>query len=62
MTLKNATRWIRVLSLFGLVFAIACESDLTNPEREAKPLRSQRIRCCILGLAVGVRTPLAGGV
>ena len=29
--------WIRLLTLFGLAFAIACESDLTNPEREAKP-------------------------
>jgi len=23
--------------LFGLVFAVACESDLTNPGRESKP-------------------------
>ncbi len=37
MTLKDTIRWIRLLSLCGLVFAVACESDLTNPGRESKP-------------------------
>jgi len=37
VTLKNPTRCVRALTLFGFVFAIACESDLTNPGREAKP-------------------------
>src|SRR5881396_936036 len=37
MTLKDTIRWIRLLSLCGLVFAVACESDLTNPGPESKP-------------------------
>jgi len=31
MTLESAARWIRLLSLCGLGFAVACESDLTGP-------------------------------
>src|SRR5439155_823060 len=37
MTMRNHTRCVRLLSLFGLAFAVACESDPTNPGRQAKP-------------------------
>ena len=37
MTLKSASPWIRLLSLCGLGFAVACASDVTSPGREAKP-------------------------
>src|SRR5881628_599235 len=37
MTLKNATGRIRVLTLFGLVLAVACESDVTSLGRKSKP-------------------------
>jgi len=35
--IENPGRCVRALTLCGLAFAIACESDLTNPGREAKP-------------------------
>src|SRR6184192_3174881 len=37
MTPKNTYGWIRLLTLFRLVVAVACESDLTNPGPESKP-------------------------
>src|SRR5205814_1211412 len=37
MTPKNTYGWIRLLTLFRLVVAVACESDLTSPGRQSKP-------------------------
>src|SRR5216117_1087585 len=37
MTLKNPTRCVRALMLFGLVLTVACESDVTSLGRKSKP-------------------------
>src|SRR6266581_308411 len=37
MTLKNPTRCVRALMLFGLVLTVACESDVTSLGRNSKP-------------------------